>query len=60
MIGIFAPQIRGRGPRNEEELLNSERSIRRLRREALASRPPLLRNQEILDESVLEKEEETL
>ena len=23
MIGICAPQIRGRGPRNEEELLNS-------------------------------------
>ena len=54
MIGICAPQVRGRGPRNEDELLNSERTIRRLRREALASRPPLLRNQELLDESVLD------
>ena len=45
MIGICAPQVRGRGPRNEDELLNSERTIRRLRHEALASRPPLLRNQ---------------
>ena len=54
MIGICAPQVRGRGPRNEDELLNSERTIRRLRREALASRPPILRNQELLDESVLD------
>ena len=54
MIGICAPQVRGRGPRNEDELLNSERTIRRLRREALASRPPILRNQELLDESALD------
>ena len=54
MISICAPQVRGRGLRDKEELLNSESNIRWLRREALASHPPLLRNQELLDESALD------